>query len=77
MAPPIYKTENGQFSAAIFENEKGKTIALQKSYTKEEKWHHQTINLFARNIDQVIAVLQEVKKQFESGETVSEAVIIH
>lgn len=67
MAQPIYKTKNGQFSAAIFENEKGNSIALQKSYTdKEGKWQNQAITVFPRDIDKVIEVLQEAKKQCES-----------
>ena len=67
MAQPIYKAKNGQFSAAIFENPKGKSISLQKGYTdKEGNWQNQSITLFPRHVDTVIAVLQEAKKQCES-----------
>ncbi len=73
MAPPIYKTKNGQFSAAIFENPKGNSIALQKSFTdKDSNWQQQSITLFPRNVDQVIEVLQKAKEQCESKETTTE-----
>lgn len=67
MAQPIYKTKNGQFSAAIFENPKGKSISLQKGYTdKEGNWQNQSITLFPRHVDTIIRLLQEAKKQCES-----------
>ena len=67
MAQPIYKTKNGQFSAAIFENPKGKSISLQKGYTdKEGNWQNQSITLFPRHVDTIIGLLQEAKKQCES-----------
>ena len=73
MAQPIYKTKNGQFSAAIFENAKGKSVALQKSYTdKEGNWQNQSITVFPRDIDKVIEVLQEAKKQCESPDSAPE-----
>ena len=69
MAQPIYKAKNGKFSAAIFENQKGKTVALQKSYTdKDENWQHQSISVFPADIDKLIVVLEDVKQQLSAPE---------
>ncbi len=69
MAPPIYKTKNGQFSVAIFENEKGNSVALQKSFTdKEGNWKNQGLSVFPKDIDRVIGLLEEAKKQCEAPE---------
>ena len=73
MTPPIHKVKNGQFSAAVFENPKGLSISLQKGYTdKDGNWQNQSITLFPRQVDIVIAILQEAKKQCEPKEPSTE-----
>lgn len=66
MAQPIYKTKNGQFSAAIFENEKGKSVALQKSFRQGSDWKNQSITLFEQDIDSAIEVLKEAQKNLSA-----------
>jgi len=78
MAPPISKIKNGQFSVAIFENPKGKSVALQKSYTdKEGTWQNPSLTLFPKDIDTVIEILKETKEKLsgtpDSEEESSEA----
>lgn len=64
MTQPTQKIRKGKFSAAIFENENGTSVNIQKSYKKKgsEEWVNQNISVFPEEIDNLIGVLQEAKE---------------
>ena len=61
---PIFKDRINRTEIAIWKNEKGYSISLQKSYKRKDndEWTRMKISFFPDEIDSVIAVLTKAKE---------------
>ena len=62
MNGPIAKAKEGNIEAALWKNDKGHSVSLQKSWKKKEEtdWHREKMNLFRSEVENAITVLQKV-----------------
>ena len=71
MSEPKYKIRNGGISAAIFENEKGTSIVLQKSFKQDKEWKNMSITVFPKEFGALKEVLEDVGTHLEAEKSAS------
>lgn len=71
MSEPKYKIRNGGISAAIFENEKGTSIVLQKSFKQDKEWKNMQITVFPKEFGALKEVLEDVGNHLEAEKSAS------
>lgn len=71
MSEPKYKTRNGGISAAIFENEKGTSLVLQKSFKQGKIWKNRSLTIFPKELDAIKEVLESAGNQLEAEQSAS------
>jgi len=71
MSKPTHKIRNGRISAAIFENENGTSIVLQKSFKKGKDWKNMNLTVFPNELDAIKEVLEGVGSHLEAEESAS------
>lgn len=67
MTQPIYKQRKGKYSIAIFQDNDKKSIALQKSFKKNDEWKNQKMTVFPNELSGLIGVLIQAQKVLKSG----------
>ena len=71
MSEPKYVKRNGGISAAIFENEKGTSLVLQKSFKQGKEWKNRSITIFPKELDAIKEVLESVGNKLEAEQSAS------
>ena len=71
MSEPTHKIRNGRISAAIFENEKGTSIVLQKSFKKGNEWKNLNLTVFPHELNALRDVLENVENKLEAEKSAS------
>ena len=71
MSKPKHSIRKGRISAAIFENEKGTSIVLQKSFKKDKEWKNMNLTVFPSELDAIKEVLEGVGSHLEAEESAS------
>lgn len=66
MAQPIKKIQKGSISGAVFENQYGKSVVIQKGYKKKDtdEWVNSNINLFLNELQKVKEICDELCKTY-------------
>ncbi len=71
MSEPKQVIRNGRISAAIFENEKGTSIVLQKGFKQGKEWKNMSITVFPQELGALKEVLEGVGNHLEAEKSAS------